>query len=78
ETVPDRVVSVAVRVTRERLHLAVADLSGRLGHRSDVAHSTPDGDPGALADALAAAVRETADAARDAHPGAHLAGAFLA
>ncbi|MFJ6447722.1 ROK family protein [Streptomyces hydrogenans] len=78
ETVPDRVVSVAVRVTRERLHLAVADLSGRLGHRSDVAHSTPDGDPGALADALAAAVRETADTARDAHPGAHLAGTFLA
>ncbi|MFB7937987.1 ROK family protein [Streptomyces sp. NPDC056049] len=78
ETVPDRVVSVAVRVTRERLHLTVADLAGRLGHRADLAHATPDGDPGALADALADAVRGTAATARDAHPGAHLAGTFLA
>ncbi|MFF2774108.1 ROK family protein [Streptomyces sp. NPDC058052] len=78
ETVPGRVVSVAVRVTRERLHLAVADLAGRLGHRTDRAHTTPGGDPGALADVLADAVRETVATARAAHPGAHLAGTFVA
>ncbi|MFD4371954.1 ROK family protein [Streptomyces sp. NPDC058486] len=78
ETVPERVVSVAVRVTRERLHLAIADLAGRLAHRAELAHTTPDGDPDALADALATAVRDTAATARAAYPGAHLAGAFVA
>ncbi|MFF8806256.1 ROK family transcriptional regulator [Streptomyces omiyaensis] len=78
ETVPGRVVSVAVRVTRERLHLAVADLAGTLGHRAELAHATPGGHPGALAGTLADAVRETVAAARAAHPGAHLAGTFVA
>ncbi|MFJ6518508.1 ROK family protein [Streptomyces filamentosus] len=78
ETVPGRVAAVAGRVTREQLHLAAADLAGRPDHRTDLPHATPDGDPGALADALADAVRRTAAAVRAARPGVHLAGTFLA
>ncbi|MFE1383363.1 ROK family protein [Streptomyces sp. NPDC058740] len=77
ELVPRRVLTLAVRITRERLQVAVADLAGAAVHRASLPHRTPQGDPRPLARAVADALRE-ARAAALAVPGAHLWGAVTA
>ncbi|GAA2771420.1 ROK family transcriptional regulator [Streptomyces showdoensis] len=77
ELVPGRVLTLAVRITRERLQVAAADLAGEAVYRASLPHRTPHGDPLPLARAVADALRE-ARAAALAVPGAHLWGAVMA
>lgn len=77
ELVPGRVLTLAVRITREQLQVTVADLAGEAVHRATLPHRTPQGDPLPLARAVAGALHE-ARAAALAVPGAYLWGAVLA
>ncbi|MEU7014027.1 ROK family transcriptional regulator [Streptomyces sp. NPDC046385] len=77
ELVPGRVLTLAVRITRERLQATVADLAGEAVHRASLPHRAPQGDPRPLARAVADALRE-ARAAVPAVPGAHVWGAVMA
>ncbi|MEU6977298.1 ROK family transcriptional regulator [Streptomyces sp. NPDC046371] len=77
ELVPGRVLTLAVRITRERLQATVADLAGEALHRASLPHRTPPGDPLPLARAVADVLR-AARAAASAVPGAHVWGAVMA
>jgi predicted NBD/HSP70 family sugar kinase len=75
--VPERVMAIAVQVTLERVETMAADLAGTVAHRASVPHQAPFGEPGPLADVVAAEIAR-AVAAVCRVDGAHLAGAVVA
>lgn len=75
--VPERVVTIAVQVTLERVEVMAADLAGDVVHRRSVAHRAPFGEPEPLAAAVARGIREAADVVGE-RPDVHLARAVVA
>ncbi|CAM5333900.1 xylose repressor [Streptomyces spiroverticillatus] len=75
--VPERVLAISVQITLERLRVRLTDLAGTVVTRAETTHRVPQGDPGALARAVATAVRGAEADARSV-PGALLSRVVVA